>query len=254
MITPASAVERWRGKVALVTGASSGIGAAIAVMLGEFGLKVALAGRDRRRLREVAERVRAAGGDGLVVACDQTRLPRNAAIFQGVRQRWGDVDVLVNCAGMRGGISLLDDPWPELQAALDLNVSAALWCAREAVAGMLGKTEGAIVNISSMVGHRVLPGVPAMYAATKHALRILTDGLRSEMAERRLPIKVALISPGLTDTPWHRQQGSVRAGGRSYPHAPLTPRHVADTVRYVLETPPGVQIRDILLCSSEQPY
>jgi NADP-dependent 3-hydroxy acid dehydrogenase YdfG len=251
---PASAAERWRGKVALVTGASSGIGAAIAVMLGELGLKVALAGRDRRRLGVVAERVRTAGGDGLVAAGDQARMPGNAAIFQRVRQRWGEVDVLVNCAGMRGGISLLDDPWPELQAALDLNVSSALWCAREAVAGMQGKTEGAIVNISSMVGHRVFPGVPAMYAATKHALRILTDGLRAEVSVRRLPIKVALISPGLTDTPWHRQQGSVRAGGKNYPHAPLTPRDVADTVRYVLETPPGVQIRDILLCSSEQPY
>ena len=258
MIIPVSTLERWRGKVALVTGASSGIGAAIAERLGELGMKVAIAGRDRQRLAAVADRVRAVnGGDRggvLVVPCDQSRIAENRRMFERVRRHWGDVDVLVNCAGIRGGISLLDAGWPDLQSALDLNVSAALWCAREAVSHMRRKSEGAIVNISSMVGHRVFPGVPAMYAATKHALRILTDGLRSEMAERRLPIKVALISPGLTDTPWHRQQGSVRAGGRSYPHAPLTPRHVADTVRYVLETPPGVQIRDILLCSSEQPY
>ena len=189
-----------------------------------------------------------------VIVCDQTRVTQNAAMFQRVRQQWGSVDVLVNCAGMRGGISLLDDDWADLQAALDLNVSAALWCARAAFTHMQRKAEGAIVNISSMVGHRVFPGVPAMYAATKHALRILTDGLRAEVSVRRLPIKVALISPGLTDTPWHSQEGSVRAGGKEYPHAPLAPRDVAATVRYVLATPPGVQIRDILLCSSEQPY
>ena len=251
---PASSVDRWRGKIALVTGASSGIGAAIAITLGALGLKVVLVGRDRPRLRAVAVRVRAAGGEVFVVACNQARTSQNAAMFQRVGKHWGDVDVLVNCAGMRGGISLLDGDWSELQAALDLNVSAALWCAREAITRMPRKPEGAIVNISSMVGHRVFPGVPAMYAATKHALRILTDGLRAEVAVRKLPIKIALISPGLTDTPWHSQEGSVRAGGKDYPHEPLTPRDVAAAVRYVLETPPCVQIRDILLCSSEQPY
>ena len=105
-----------------------------------------------------------------------------------------------------------------------------------------------------MVGHRVLPGAPAMYAATKHALRVLTDGLRTEVAKRGLPIKVALISPGLTDTPWHRQAGSLRAGGKKYPHEPLTPRDIADIVRFILSTPRSVQIRDVLLSARDQPY
>jgi NADP-dependent 3-hydroxy acid dehydrogenase YdfG len=248
-------LERWRGKVAVVTGASSGIGAAIAESLANAELRVVLVGRDRRRLGRVAERVRTiTGGKAPIIVCDQLRLPQNAAMFRQVKTRLGGADVLVNCAGMRGGLSLIDARWPEIQQAFDLNVSAALCCAREAIAQMRRKPEGAIINISSMVGHRVLPGAPALYSATKHALRILTDGLRTEIAQRKLPIKVALISPGLTDTPWHLQPGSVRAGGKSYPHAPLTPRDIADVVRYILATPRGVQIRDVLLSAAEQPY
>ena len=246
-------LSRWHGKVALVTGASSGIGAAIAESLGAAGLKVALAGRDRRRLAAVAKRIRR-DGTALVIPCDQTRVAENARLFRAVRRRWGTVDVLVNCAGVRGGVSLLDGNWDEMQEALDLNVRAALWCAREAVAGMRRKREGAIINLSSMVGHRVLPSVPALYAATKHALRILTDGLRTEVAQRKLPIKVTLISPGLTDTPWHRRPGGIARRGRPYPHEPLQPADIAREVLHVLALPPHVQVRDILLSATAQPY
>ena len=254
---PVDTLQRWNAKVALVTGASSGIGAAIAEALAEAGMKVAITGRDRARLQSVASRIRDCGGgrgNVLALRCDHTLMSENARIFRALRKRWNGVDVLVNCAGIRGALSLLDSEWPELQVALDLNVSASLWCAREAVSQMRGKAEGAIVNISSMVGHRVLPGAPAMYSATKHALRILTDGLRSEVAKRGLPIKVSLISPGLTDTAWHRQSGGVHAGGKKYPHVPLRPRDVAEAVCHILATRPGVQVRDLLLSPNEQPY
>ena len=92
-------LSRWHGKTALVTGASSGIGAAIAESLGAAGLKVALAGRDRRRLAAVAKRIQR-DGTAFVVPCDQTRLSENARLFRAVRRRWGAIDVLVNCAGV----------------------------------------------------------------------------------------------------------------------------------------------------------
>ena len=108
-----SGLERWRGKVALVTGASSGIGAAIAESLGEAGLKVVLAGRNRGRLQAVAKRVRAigkrhGGGDVFVLTAEQTRMAENTRMFRRVGEHWGGIDVLVNCAGVRGGVSLLD--------------------------------------------------------------------------------------------------------------------------------------------------
>jgi len=243
---------RWRGKVALVTGASSGIGATIATSLGELGMKVAIAGRDQARLRRVALEVERAGGEALVLRGDQARAPVNARFFGRIRRKWGGIDVLVNSAGVRGGRSLLQGDWAELQSALDLNVRAALLCMRQAVDDMRNRKDAAIINISSMTGHRVLPGVPALYAATKHALRVLTDGLRTELVEQNLPIKVALISPGLVDTPWHRPPGPGTKK-RPFPYPPLQPADIANAVRYILSAPRHVQVCDILIRPSEQP-
>jgi NADP-dependent 3-hydroxy acid dehydrogenase YdfG len=239
---------RWAGKIALVTGASSGIGAAVAHALGAEGLRVVLAGRHRPRLAASARRVRAAGAEALVLTGDLTQPAVCRRLFQTIRGRWGTVDLLVNCAGIRGGNALLGTPWAEMDAALRLNLAAPLLAMREAVAHMRGKRDAAIITIGSLVGHRVLPGVPALYAATKHALRILSDGLRAELVARRSPIKVALVSPGLTGS------GGLRHGGKPYPYAPLSPEDVARVVVQVLATPRGVQIRDVLLNSSGQPY
>ncbi len=247
-----SEFERWHGKIALVTGASSGIGAAIAVMLAGLGFRVGLVGRDRSRLRKTAGAIRRQGGESLVLAGDQTRLAFNRACFTRVRRRWGSVDVLVNCAGARGGNSLLAADWAEIDEAFDLNVRAALVCMQEAAAAMKGKRDAAIINISSMTGHRVVPGTPAVYAGTKHMLRILTDGLRTELVREK--IKVALISPGLVDTPWHRRKGGLLRTQAAYPYLPLQPDDVAAAVRYILSTPSRVQVRDILLTASGQPF
>jgi len=247
-------LSRWRGKVALVTGASSGIGRAIAVDLGRLGLKVAIAGRQRAGLAAVAAEIRRAGGEALVLTGDQARLETNRLFFRRLRARWGGVDVLVNSAGVRGGTSVLGASLAELQAGFNLNVLAATVCMREAVADLRGKPAGVIINLSSMTGHRLLPGTPGTYAATKHALRLMTDGLRAELAAEKLPIKLALISPGLVDTPWHRQPGGVLAKNGAYPYEPLQPADIVAAVRYILAAPPRVQIGDIQIRSTGQPF
>ena len=246
--------KRWTGKIALVTGASSGIGAAIAVSLAAYGLRVALVGRNRSRLIATARRVTAAGGESLVLIGNLAEVSACRRLFRDLHRRWGTVDVLVNCAAIRGGNSLLNSPWSEIDTALRLNIAAPILAMREAVKQMRGKRDAAIVTLGSMVGHRVLPGVPALYAATKHALRIVCDGLRTELAEQCSTIKVALISPGLTDTPWHANAGGIRRNRKSYPYAPLLPEDIARVVIQILETPPHVQIRDVLLNSSAQPH
>jgi len=125
---------------------------------------------------------------------------------------------------------------------------------REAVADMRGKADAAIINLSSMTGHRLLPGTPGPYAASKHALRIITDGLRAELAAEKLPIKVALISPGLVDTPWHRQPGGMISQKGAFPYEPLQPADVVEAVRYILAAPAHVQVGDIQLRSTSQPF
>jgi NADP-dependent 3-hydroxy acid dehydrogenase YdfG len=247
-------LQRWRGKIALVTGASSGIGRALAEDFGRLGLKVAVTGRRETALAETAAAVRAGGGEALVLAGDQRDLETNRRFFADVAAHWGQPDVLVNNAGMLGGHSLLQPDWDEMQAALDLNVRAALVCMREAAAPMRGKRESAIINVSSMTGHRVMPGTPALYAATKHALRVLTDGLRSELALEGRTVKVALLSPGLVDTPWHHKPDGMIAKKGGYPYPPLTPPDIVAAVRYILSAPPSVQVCDIQLRPTAQPF
>lgn len=249
-----ASLARWHGKVALVTGASSGLGRAIALDLGRLQMKVAVAGRRETELAAVAAELRALGAEALVLAGDQAQLETNLRFFRELRARWGGVDVLVNSAGTRGGASVLGATLEELQAGFALNVLAATVCMREAAADLRGKADAAIINISSMTGHRLLPGTPAPYAAAKHALRIITDGLRSELAAEKLPVKVALISPGMVDTPWHRQPGGVVARTGAFPYEPLQPADVVAAVRYILAAPPHVQIGDIQLRSTGQPF
>ena len=140
-------LERWRGKVALVTGASSGIGRAIAEDFGRLGLKVAITGRRENALAETAALVRAAGSEALVLAGDQRHTEANQRFFAELNAYWGPLDVLVNNAGILGGRSLLQDDWSEIQSALDLNVRAALVCMREAASVMRDKHEAAIINV-----------------------------------------------------------------------------------------------------------
>jgi len=247
-------LENWRGKVALVTGASSGIGRAIALDLGSLGLKVAISGRRKSDLENVAREVRQSGGEALVLVGDQSELVTNLRFFQELRDLWHGIDLLVNNAGVRGGASVLTAPLEELQAGFSLNVLAAAVCMREAVADMRGKSAGVIINVSSMTGHRLLPGTPGPYAAAKHALRIMTDSLRAELAAEKLPIKVSLLSPGLVDTPWHVKPGGVLEKSGTYPYAPLRPDDIVAAVRYILAAPPHVQIGDIQLRSTGQPF
>ncbi len=202
----------------------------------------------------MARDVVAHGGQALVLVGDQARSATNLAFFRKVRRRWGSVDLLVNSAGARGGNTLLGTEWKEIETALDVNVKAALACMREAATDMKGKTDAAIINLSSMTGHRLLPGTPGLYAATKHALRIITDGLRAELVAAKFPAKVALISPGLVDTPWHRQPDGILTTKGAYPYEPLQAEDVVSAVRYILEAPRHVQIGDIQLRAVQQPF
>jgi NADP-dependent 3-hydroxy acid dehydrogenase YdfG len=217
-------------------------------------MKVAITGRNSSALEDTAKAIRDAGGTTLVLAGDQRDPEVNRRFFADVAAHWGPVELLVNNAGTMGGRSLLNAEWSELQAAIDLNIRAALICMREAAEAMRGRPEAAIINISSMTGHRVVPGTPALYAATKHALRLITDGVRNELAERGDRVKVALISPGLVDTPWHSKPGGLVAGKGAYPYLPLGAADIVSAVRYILSAPPDVQVCDILIRPAAQQF
>ena len=245
---------RWRGKAVLVTGATAGIGWAIARALASIGMRVALVARDRERLERRCSELESLGVESLAVATDVARRGSIPAMFGRVRAEWGPLDVLVNNAGIVWRERLIDMDPGRLDALVDVNQRAAALAMREAVREMQGKSDAAIVNVCSLAGHRVPPPArrATVYAATKHALRALTEGLRMELQALGSPIKVSLVSPGLTDSELHdKAEPSGRYPG--YPFRPLDPGDVADAVLYVLSTPAHVQVSDIVIRSIEQP-
>lgn len=191
------------GKVAVVTGASRGIGAAVARMLGTRGYRVCV---NYRSERDSAERVAAeiveAGGEAIVVQGDVSDREAVRRLFETVDERLGPVTALVNNAGIHGPRTRVDDlALDDLEAVLAVNVVGLVACSQEAVRRMStrhGGGGGAIVNISSGAAHIGSPGDGVQYALSKGAVNSFTIGLSQEVAGEG--IRVNAVSPGLTRT------------------------------------------------------
>lgn len=183
-------------RVVIVTGASSGIGEAIALRLGRAGTTVVLAARRGGELAGVAGRIEAAGGRGVAVPTDVRDPAAVAALVDRAAAVTGHIDGLVNNAGVGGAASILaaDDA---VDAILDVNLRAPIRLMRAVVPLMLAQGSGAIVNIGSVAGEI---GIGGTYSATKFALRGLTDSVRRELAGTG--VGVTLIEPGYIATPF----------------------------------------------------
>ncbi|HEU5422684.1 MAG TPA: SDR family NAD(P)-dependent oxidoreductase, partial [Nitrolancea sp.] len=191
-----AAGEELRGKIALVTGAGSGIGRAIALRFAAEGATVALAGRTRETLEASA---RAIGAAALPVPLDVTDPESVAAGVLAVGQRLGPVDILVNNAGIGTTKSVVDVEPEEWERVFAVNVRGVYLCTRAVLPGMLERGSGTIVNIASALG---LVGVPgrAAYAASKGAVIALTKQVAVEYAAQG--IRCNCICPGTVDSPW----------------------------------------------------
>ena len=191
------------GKVALVTGASSGIGAAIAEDLATEGASVTVNYlRNQAGAAEVGKRIEAAGQVALLVQADVRRRDEVARLFREHLARFGVVDILVNNAGdMVKRIPTVETPETVWRDAIDLNLSSAFFCCQEAVGPMVSRAWGRIVNISS-VGARTGGGPGSIpYHAAKAALMTLTKGLAKEVAAHNITVNT--VAPGIVDTAFH---------------------------------------------------
>ena len=242
-------MERWKGRVALVTGASSGIGAAIAERLLAAGMKVALLARRAERLEALASR-----GEALVVRCDLRDTDALEGAFETIRERWGGVDVLVNSAGLGHDAPLTSGSTEAWREMLEVNVLALAVCTREALADMRRRgDDGHVIHIASMSAHRV-PGGSGMYSATKFAVRSLTEGLRKELRELGSGCRVTAISPGNVATEFHQVCfGDEAIAQRIYADSgALDAADVADSVMHALSAPATVEVHDILMRPTRQ--
>jgi NADP-dependent 3-hydroxy acid dehydrogenase YdfG len=237
-----------KDKIALVTGASSGIGAATARMLAREGTVVAAVARRAERLDDLVKGIEAAGGRGAAFAADVGAQSGADAVAQQVLARYGRIDILVNSAGiMRPGATESSEPahWREM---FDINVLSSMYLSRAVLPGMRERREGHIVIVSSTAGRLVGAGVVG-YTASKHAVNAFAAGMRQEVAASG--IRVTIIEPGATTTEVAQSVPDPAARAILAHHVSkegsMRPEDVGGAIVYALKQPPNVNIREIWL-------
>ncbi len=222
-----------RGAVVVVTGASSGIGAATAVACGREGMRVALAARRAERLARVADAVRAAGGEARVVPTDVADEAAARALVNGTIAAWGRIDVLVNNAGIGLLAAVGQTRAADFEAMMRVNFFGAVYAVLAALPHMWRQGGGHIVNVASVVGKRASP-FRAPYVASKFALVGFSEALRMEL--RREAIHVTCICPIGTATEFHDvEQNRLGVPGRRGPIQ--SAEHVARGIVRALRRP-----------------
>ena len=239
------------GKVVAITGASSGIGEATAMLLAERGAKVVLGARRPDRLEALAARIAGNGGVSAFVPTDVTRREDVARLTALARTRFGRLDVLVSNAGI-GPISPLDDlRVDEWEQMIDVNIKGVLYGIAAALPMFRSQGSGQFVNVASTAGLTVRPSM-AVYAATKFAVRAISEGLRQEAGER---LRVTLITPGFVRTdfvasiadPTLRTQLEA-----SRDRMAITPDAIARVIAFAIEQPPDVDVGEIVVRPTAQ--
>ena len=188
----------FKGKRAIVTGASSGIGKGIAMRFAKMGVKVILAARRQLELEEVAAEIRSHGGTAIVTPCDVTNPEDVARVVQTAVDELGGVDIMVNCAGIAGPMAFEDTPPERFRQHMDVNYFGAVEFVRNVLPLMKEQGSGYIVNISSITGLKGLPTYTS-YGASKFAIRGFSDSLRHEV--KKYGIKVSVVAPPGVHTP-----------------------------------------------------
>jgi 17beta-estradiol 17-dehydrogenase / 3beta-hydroxysteroid 3-dehydrogenase len=235
----------------VVTGASSGIGAATVRALAEAGAAVTLAARRADRLEALAKELSAHGTAVAVCPTDMRREQDIARLFALARERFGGTDILVNNAGLGRNAPLSTGSAEAWREMLEVNVLGLCIATREAIADMERRgVAGHIVNVSSMAGHRVPSPDGAVYAGTKFAVRAITEGLRQELRARKSPIRVAAVSPGHVETEFAEVfSGSSEIYRRL---KALEPADVAAAVLWIVTRPAHMEVHDVLVRPTAQ--
>nr|XP_046486135.1 farnesol dehydrogenase-like isoform X2 [Neodiprion pinetum] len=242
-------MDRWVGKIAVVTGASSGIGAAIAEALVKEGIIVVGVARRLDNLKALSASLKGAKGKLYAKQCDVTKEDELLGTFEWVNTELGGIDILVNNAGVWSTNRVIDGNIKEFRKLLDLNVLASAVSLQEAVASMQRRNvAGHIININSVAGHWLPGQASSLYPATKHAITTITETVRRELSLANSKIKITSVSPGFVKTDIMRASG-VANHEQFFDNLPhLQPKSVVDAVLYILGTPEDVQVMELTLC------
>ncbi|HDX8272072.1 TPA: SDR family oxidoreductase [Staphylococcus aureus] len=220
-------------KIAVVTGAGSGIGEAIATLLHEEGAKVVLAGRNKDKLQNVANQL--AQDSVKVVPTDVTKKEEVDELIKMAQQTFGGLDIVINSAGQMLSSKITDYQVDEWDSMIDVNIKGTLYTAKAALPTMLEQSSGHLINIASISGFEVTKS-STIYSATKAAVHTITQGLEKELA--KTGVKVTSISPGMVDT-------AITATYNPTDRKKLEPQDISEAVLYALTQPKHVNVNEI---------
>ncbi len=243
-------------KIAIVTGATSGIGKATAVLLAQNNYSLILTGRRKDRLSALKEKiVKETKAKVLTLCFDIRSWKQTENAILNLPEEWQKIDVLINNAGLAAGFSTVQegivDDWEQM---IDTNIKGLLYITRLVSPIMINRSKGHIVNISSIAGKETYP-FGNVYCATKHAVQSVTKGMRIDMLKHK--IKVSSVSPGAVETEFSlvRFKGDGDKAKQVYKgFTPLFAQDIAETILFVLSRPQHVNIDDILVMPTAQAY
>lgn len=234
--------------MALITGASSGIGYATALALSKAGAKVALGARRTDRLESIKKQITSNGGEVLVQKLDVTKKEQCDSFVDSVIKYWKTVDILINNAGIMPLSFFKNLKVSEWDQMIDVNIKGVLYCTAAVIQEMITKKSGHIVNISSVAGRLVFPSA-SVYCATKHAITAFSEGLRQEFSPR-YNIRVTSIEPGVVSTELTNTITDKSLEGfveKSKKMESLKAEDIANAILFALESPSYVNVNEILI-------
>lgn len=239
--------KRLKDKVALITGASKGIGKSIGRALAEAGAHTILTARSEGLLKKNKEEIERSGGRATVIAADLSREGDITALFNKIKKSIGKLDILINNAGLIKSGKLIDFPMKEFDSMIAVNLRAVFICCQQALKIMIPAGNGYIINISSVVGFKGYPDQTA-YTASKHGVMGLTKALAAEVQENG--IRVSAILPGGVDTSFI---GSVHPD--LDPSILIRPEDISRTVLYLLSLSDNAMVDQVYIRrSSGSPF
>lgn len=246
-------MDKIKGKIIVITGASSGLGEAAARLLSARGAKLVIGARRKERIDALAGELSQAGGDVLALATDVTKRVEVQALVYAAVKRHGRIDVVINNAGLMPN-SLLErlkvDDWDQM---IDVNIKGVLYGIAAALPYMQSQKSGQFINVASVAGHKVRRS-SAVYSATKHAVRVITEGLRQEVKPYNL--RTTIISPGAvaTELPDSVTDPEVEQMVRETYKSAIPADSFARAVAFAIEQPEDIDINEILFRPTLQEY
>lgn len=247
--------NRVKGKIALITGATSGIGKSCAIALAKLGMNLIITGRRENLLIELKKELEEKFSvQVLAIQLDVKNADEVKDKLSSISNEWKNIDILINNAGLAAGLDkLYHNSTEDISNVIDTNIKGLLYVTNAIVPHMIERDVPAtIINIGSVAGDAAYAG-GAVYCASKAAVKILSDGLRIDLVDTR--IKVTDVKPGLVETNFSlvRFKGDEERAKKVYQGVePLTPDDVAETVAYIANLPDNVHIAEItLLCNNQ---